>query len=85
MEHTKSSSKRETYSNTGLPQERRKKSNKQCNLPQKVIIKGRNANECPTLIITVITIMTKKKTKLEKKKGSKKRRYSYSQISVKFQ
>lgn len=41
MEHTKSSSKRETYGNTGLPQERRKKSNKQCNLPQKVLIKGR--------------------------------------------
>ena len=36
---SKSSSKREVYSNTGLPQEIRKISNKQTNLPSKGILK----------------------------------------------
>ena len=41
MECSKSSSKREVYSNTGLPQETRKISNKQPNLPPKRIRKRR--------------------------------------------
>ena len=41
MRHSKSSSKRKVYSNTILPQERRKSSNKQPNLAPKTIREGR--------------------------------------------
>ena len=42
---SKSSSKREVYSNTILPQGTRKISNKQSNLPSKGIRKGTNKNQ----------------------------------------
>ena len=41
MEHSKSSSKREVYSNTMLPQETRKISNKQPNLTPRATREGR--------------------------------------------
>ena len=42
VEHCKSSAKGKVHSNTGLPQETRKKSNKQANSTPKATRKGRN-------------------------------------------
>ena len=45
MAYSKSSSKKEVHSDTGLPQETRKISNKQPNLPPKITGKRRNKTQ----------------------------------------
>ena len=75
MESTKSSSKREIYSSTGLPQERRKISNKQYNLPYKVIRKGRIKPKVSRRkeIIKIRMEINKRETKKDKKRSMKPR------------
>ena len=74
----KSSSKREVYSNTGFPQEKRKTSSKQPNLPPKGI-KKRRTNK-PNISRRKEIIIIREENKIETKKTIEKINETKSQF-----